>query len=308
MEPQASDGTRNQKILTVSIGIPAYNEGGTISQLLNAILKQPVNGFMLQEIIVNASGSNDDTEAKVEAVTRADSRVKLISNGARSGKAAALNDILQCSKSDVMLFLDADVVLEKNSIVSLIAPFLQNEKLGICSGNTMPSVEAWRQRGMFKFASVFIREFHHELCSYLMNNGLAPKVNGTFYAFRSSIIDSFPRLVVSDDEYVSWQAQKKGYKIVYVPNASVFTRDPHSFRDFIKWQSRIIAGQLFMKKHFNYYVPTMRLSVVVKGGLFKLLSKHRRKPLSLLTLSFLGAVSFVLAYVKFVRGDVPNVY
>lgn len=307
LKQQASHRDCNEKRTTVSIGIPAYNEGGTISQLLNAILKQPTDGFMLKEVIVNASGSNDDTEAKVEAVTRADSRVKLISTGVRSGKAAALNDILQCSKSDVVLFLDADVVLEKNSIVSLIAPFLQNEKLGICSGNTMP-VEAWRQRGMFEFASVFIREFHHELCSYLMSKGLAPKVNGTFYAFRRGIVDSFPRLVVSDDEYVSWQAQKKGYKIVYVPDASVFTSDPHSFHDFIKWQSRIIAGQLFMKKHFDYDVPTMRLSVAVRGGLFKLLSKYRRKPFSLLTLSLLGAVSFVLAYVKFVRGDVPNVY
>jgi len=69
-----------------------------------------------------------------------------------------------------------------------------------------------------------------------------------------------------------------------------------------------MAGQFYMKRHFDYDVPTMRLSVAVRGGLFRLLSKHRRKALSLLTLSLLGAVSFVLAYVKFVRGDVPNVY
>jgi cellulose synthase/poly-beta-1,6-N-acetylglucosamine synthase-like glycosyltransferase len=225
----------------------------------------------------------------------------------RTGKTAALNDILQWFKSDLVLFLDADIVLEKNAILSLITPFLQNEKVGVCSGNTMP-VEALKQRGIFEFASLFIREFHHELCSYLMSKGLAPKVNGTFYAFRRGIVDSFPRLVVSDDEYVSWQAQRKGYKIVYVPNASVFTRDPHSFRDFVKWQTRIIAGQFYTKRHYKYDVPTMQISVAVRGGLFKLLSKHRRKALSLLTLSLLGAVSFVLAYVKFVRGDVPYVY
>jgi len=307
LKQRASDPACNEKRVTVSVGIPAYNEGRTISQLLNAILKQPVNGFLLKEVIVNASGSNDDTEAKVQGVTRVDSRVKLISTGMRSGKTAALNDIIQRVKSDLVLFLDADVVLEKNSILSLITPFLQNEKMGVCSGNTMP-VEALKQEGIFEFASLFIREFHHELCSYLMSKGLAPKVNGTFYAFRRGIVNSFPRLVVSDDEYVSWLAQKKGYKIVYVPNACVFTRDPHSFHDFIRWQTRIIAGQFYMKRHFKYDVPTMRISVAVRGGLFKLLSKHRRKALSLLTLSLLGAVSFVLAYVKFVRGDVPYVY
>jgi len=304
---RASDGARNEKRITVSIGIPAYNEGGSISQLLNAILKQPVNEFILKEVIVNASGSNDDTEAKVQAVTHTDSRVKLISKGMRSGKTAALNEILHCIKSDLVVFLDADVVLEKNSILSLITPFLQDEKVGVCSGNTMP-LESWKQGSTFEFASLFIRELHHELCSYLMSRGLAPKVNGTFFAFRGGIVNSFPRLVVSDDEYVSWQAQKKGYRIVYVPNASVFTMDPHSFRGFIRWQSRIMAGQFYMKRHFDYDVPTMRMSVAVRGGLFKLLSKHRGKALSLLTLSLLGAVSFVLAYVKFVRGDVPNVY
>lgn len=293
--------------MTVSIGIPAYNEEKTISQLLLAILKQPTNGFFLEEVVVNTSGSKDDTEAEVQAVTRIDSRVELISTGMRSGKASALNDILQSIKSDLVLFLDADVVLGKSSIMNLITPFLQNAKVGVCSGNTMPP-KYLKQKGFFEFASLFVRELHHELCSYLMSKGLAPKVNGTFYAFRRDIVNTLPSLVVSDDEYVSWQAQKKGYKIVYVPNALVFTRDPHSFRRFIKWQMRIMAGQLYMKKHFKYDVPTMRISVAVRGGVFKLLSKHKRKVLSLLTLSLLGALSFVLAYVKFVQGDVPYIY
>lgn len=306
MKQRVLHGSHVEKRMTVSVGIPAYNEDRTISQLLRAILKQPTNGFMLKEVIVNASGSNDDTEGKVQAVAKIDSRVKIISTGMRSGKASALNDILQCIKSDLVLFLDADVVLEKNSILNLITPLLQDEKIGVCSGNIMPLKDL--QKGFFEFTSLFIRELHHELCTYLMSKGLAPKVNGTFFAFRRDIVNSFPRIVVSDDEYVSWQAQKKGYKIVYVPNALVFTRDPHSFRDFIRWQGRIIAGQFYMKRHFNYDVPTMRISVAVKGGMLKLFSKYRRKFLSLLTLSLLGALSFVLAYVKFVQGDVPYVY
>jgi cellulose synthase/poly-beta-1,6-N-acetylglucosamine synthase-like glycosyltransferase len=162
--------------------------------------------------------------------------------------------------------------------------------------------------GFFEFASFFIRELHHELCNFLMSQGLAPKVNGTFYAFRRSIIDWFPHMVVSDDEYVSWLAQKKDYKIVYVPNALVHTRDPHSFINFINWQRRILTGQLYMKRDFNYDVPTMSMTVAIRGGMVKLVNKYRRKALSLLALSILATLAFFLAYATFVRGEVPNTY
>lgn len=295
------------KLTKVSIGIPAYNEERSIPQLLSTLLEQPTQGFAVKEIIVNTSGSADNTEQEVQTIAQMDSRIKMISRKDRYGKAAALNEILQITKSDLILFLDADVVLGKMSIQNLVTPLLQNDKTGVSSGNIMP-IEQNDQESFFGFASLFIRELHHELCSYLMRKGHVPKVNGTFYAFRKSIVDSFPRIVVSDDEYVSWLAQKKGYKIVYAPGALVFTTDPHSLIDFIKWQERIIAGQLYMKRHFHYDVPTMRISVGLSGGIVKLFSKYRGKAFSLFVLSALGALSVFLAYLKLVKGEVPYAY
>lgn len=306
MEKQATPSSKGE-LTTVSIGIPAYNEGRSISQLLHALLKQPTQGFALKEIIVNPSGSTDNIQIKVRAVAQTDSRIKMISTGNRCGKAAALNEILQIAESDLILFIDADVVLGQMAIQDLVAPLLQNEKIGVSSGNTMP-IEQDDQKSFFGFASLFTRELHHELCSYLMRKGHVPKVNGTFYAFRKSIMDSFPKAIVSDDEYVSWLAQRKGYKIVYAPSALVFTIDPHSLIDFLKWQERIIAGQLYMKRHFNYDVPTMRISVALNGGIVKLFSKYRGKALSLFALSALGALSFFLAYLKLIKGEVPYAY
>jgi len=293
--------------VTISVGIPAYNEEKTISKLLHSLREQPTNGFLLKEIVVNASGSTDGTKANVQAMMPIDSRIKLIYEIERGGKAAALNEILRCVSGDLVLFLDADVALGKNAVQNLITPLLQNQEIGVCSGNVMP-LKDLKQKGFFEFASLFTRELHHELCGYLMSKGLAPKVNGTFYAFRSGIVSSIPPLVVSDDEYVSWRAQEKGYQVVYVPNALVFATDPHRFTDFIQWQTRILAGQLYMKRHFNYDVPTMRMSVAIRGGVVKLFSKYRRKVLSLLALFILATLSFFLAYVKLVHADVPYAY
>ena len=136
---------------------------------------------------------------------------------------------------------------------------------------------------------------------------MTPKVNGTFYAIRRNVLDAFPRNVVSDDEYASLRAQQLGYSIVYVPDAMVYATDPHTLGEFIRWQKRVIAGQMYMQRYFNYQVPTMRVSVMI-ASLPKLLNRHKRKVMSLLTLSSLGALSYLLAFVTYLRNDIPYAY
>lgn len=296
--------SNNGETATISIGVPAYNEEKTIQRLLSSISERQEDGPNLKEIIVNASGSTDHTAEKVQSTMQMDSRVKLISGAKREGKATALNSILRKASGSVVLLVDADAVLERGAVSKLVRPLLMSEKVGICSGNTMPM---GKDGSFFHFASLFIRSLHHEMCAYLTRRGATPKVNGAFYAIRRDIVDAFPRQVVSDDEYASVQAQKKGYKIVYVPDAMVYTRDPSTFSGFLKWQSRIIAGQMYMKRQFNYEVPTLSASIAVPG-LLKLLKMYRRRVLSLLTLASLGALSFLLAYVTFLRNEVPYVY
>jgi len=290
--------------LTLTIGIPALNEEKTISDLLKAILQQRLDKVVLKEIIVNVSGSTDSTEAHVKAMVNVDSRIKLISSGKREGKASALNDILREAHSDILLFIDGDVVLEKDSISKLLKPFFQDDKVGICTGNTMPL----KQKGdFFEFTSLFIRSLHHELGNYLMSRGLVPKVDGSFYAIRRDILNCFPQKVISDDEYASLLAQKKGYQIIYVANAMVYVRDPSSFDGFIEWQKRIISGQMYMKRHFNYRVPTMQASIVAYCWL-TLWKRHKRKVFSIVTLLLLGSISFILAFITYLRNEVPYIY
>lgn len=47
------------KKLSVSVGIPAYNEEQNIASLIFGILKQKVNNITLKEIIVISDGSTD---------------------------------------------------------------------------------------------------------------------------------------------------------------------------------------------------------------------------------------------------------
>lgn len=304
MKSIAGNDSANENRVTVSVGIPAYNEEKMIGRLLEAVLLQPMNGIVLEEIIVNASGSTDSTEAKVADVARVDSRIKLISKKERRGKASALNAILRRAKGDIISFVDGDVILGRDSISTLIRPLLYDEEVGISSGNVMPIKE---KDGFFAFLSRFVRELHHESCCHLVSRGLVPKVDGAFYAIRKNVLKHFPPCVVSDDEYASWRAQRKGYKIVYTPKAVVYTKDPSSFKDFIKWQKRIIAGQLYMKRHFSYTVPTMKAPITLPCFV-RLLKKYPRRTLQILTLVSLACLSYLLALITFLRNEVPYAY
>jgi biofilm PGA synthesis N-glycosyltransferase PgaC len=288
----------------ISAGIPAYNEEKTIGQLLKTLLNQPMGDVVLEEVIVETGGSTDSTDTKAREMIQSDSRIKVMSKGGRRGKSAALDTILRHAKEEVVVFIDGDVFLGDNCVSALIRPLLNDVKVGVASGTVISKME---ENHFFGFLSHFIREQHRELCTHLTRRNMAPKVDGTFYAVRKSVVESFPTYAVSDDEYASWRAQSKGYKVIYVPDAVVYTEDPASFKGFIEWQKRIIAGQMYMKKHFNYVVPTTKASVLLPIFL-KLTRKHWRRFHHVLTLLLLEFISFILSFRMFFQHKVPYIY
>jgi len=288
----------------ISAGIPAYNEEKTIGQLLKTLLNQPMDDVVLEEVIVETSGSTDSTDTEVREMIRLDSRVKIISERRRRGKSATLDTILRHAEEEVVVFIDGDVFLGDNCVSALLKPLLSDNKVGVASGTVLSNME---ENSFFGFLSHFIREQHCELCTHLTKRNMTPKVDGTFYAVRKSVVEGFPTHVVSDDEYASWRAQSKGYKVVYVPDAVVYTEDPSSFKGFIEWQKRIIAGQMYMKKHFRYVVPTTKASVLLPIFL-KLTRKHWKRFHHILALLLLEFISLILSFRMIFQHKVPYIY
>ncbi|MDI6846683.1 MAG: glycosyltransferase, partial [Candidatus Bathyarchaeia archaeon] len=216
------------------------------------------NNVQVDKIIVNTSGSTDGTQEEVISVAEcynAPYLIKIIDNHERAGKAAALDEILKACNSDIVIFLDGDVKLRNECFKEILEPFLFDDSVGVVSGNVVPLNN--NKRGLFSFISRLERQLHHELCMDFMREGETPKVNGTFFAMRRNVVSHLPRYVVSDDECISWCAQRKGYRVVYAPNAIVYTKDPENCKDYVAKRRRIFAGHFLIKKTMGYTVPTM---------------------------------------------------
>ncbi|WP_350344992.1 glycosyltransferase family 2 protein [Proteinivorax tanatarense] len=101
--------------------IPAYNEGKTIGNVVK-VVKSHKN---VSEVIVVSDGSIDDT-AEVAKLNGA----KVIELSENKGKGGAMNEGLKSCETEIILFLDADLIgLTDKHVADLLDPVLNGDKL-----------------------------------------------------------------------------------------------------------------------------------------------------------------------------------
>ncbi len=121
-EPSAT--TVSPGPLPVTAIIPAHNEAPRIGAVLSALRDVP----LVRHILVVDDGSTDGTAQVVQRWAARDSRVRLLRLPENRGKGAAMVEGARRSPSDIVLFLDADLVgLKPHHVEALIWPVLRDE-------------------------------------------------------------------------------------------------------------------------------------------------------------------------------------
>ena len=104
---------------TLSVIIPAYNEGATIGQLLERVRVQSLVDFRLEVIVVD-DGSTDDTSQVLQ-----DNPVlydRLITLPTNQGKGGAVIAGLRVASGEFVLFQDADLEYDPAEYKDLLLP------------------------------------------------------------------------------------------------------------------------------------------------------------------------------------------
>ena len=120
-----------------SLGIMAYNEEANIHRLLSAALDQKFYRDELSEIFVVASGCTDGTEEIVKDFAKRDSRIKLLVQARREGKASAINLFLEYASGDIIILESGDTVPEPETLQRLIEPFI-DPNVGMTGAHPIP--------------------------------------------------------------------------------------------------------------------------------------------------------------------------
>ncbi len=130
----------------VSILIPARNEAHNLGMLLNSIMNQSYPNW---EVLVYDDLSEDDTAKVVHSFRKKDIRIRLIRGKELPkgwlGKNFACHQQALQATGQYFLFLDADVMLEKNLVNDSLA-HIQKHKLDLLSIFPQQIMKTWGEK------------------------------------------------------------------------------------------------------------------------------------------------------------------
>ena len=105
--------------MMISIIIPVYNSSLTLKECLDSIFASTFNNY--EVIIVSDNSKDNSVEIAKEYKTKI---IELIEN---KGPDLARNKGSEVAEGDILLFLDSDVVINKNSLNLIVNEFTMKQ-------------------------------------------------------------------------------------------------------------------------------------------------------------------------------------
>jgi len=114
------------RINTLSVVIPAYNEGNTIHQILDKIREANLGSDIAREIIIVNDCSTDHTEASVKKYMASWPALNIIylEHEVNKGKGAALHTGIAKATGEFTVIQDADLEYDPNEYNDLLKPVI----------------------------------------------------------------------------------------------------------------------------------------------------------------------------------------
>lgn len=218
----------------VTLAIPAYNEE-------DFILKKAKNSLALDypkdklRILFITDGSTDNTVRLLQEVDG----IEVIHEDRRAGKSAAENRVMQFIDSPIVVFCDANTLLNKEAIRELVKYYV-DPKVGGVSGEKrilQSSVEGATGAGeglYWKYEST-LKKWDAELYSIV---GAA----GELVSFRTTLVMTLEEDTILDDFMQSLRICEKGYRMEYEPEAYAMETSSANVKEELKRKVRIAAG------------------------------------------------------------------
>ena len=244
----------------VTVLVPAYNEEQGVIKTVESLLRST---YKNQTIIVINDGSTDSTLDNLIAKYSGNPTVRILTK-TNGGKASALNFGLKNTSDEYIICVDADSIIEKNSVYKLMQHF-NDPKVGAVAGNVQigneyfgmkannPKISFWGnfniwtglQRLEYTTGQNFIKQASSTFNSILV-------IAGAIGAFKKSIVDisgGYKTNTLAEDMDLTIDVIRSGWKIKYEPEAFSITEAPETMHQL--WKQRIRWGyggyQVFAK-------------------------------------------------------------
>lgn len=233
---------------TITVGIPAYNEANNLPKLLNQLLAQQGDNYILDRIIVISDGSTDETINELSNL-RAE-KLEIIAHLEKKGKAERFVEIMKISESDILVQLDADVALSGSGFLSQISAEYKKSNFDLLCVDDVPVeprtyVEKLSQAGI-KIWNVTLRGSNLKSC-YHFCSGRARVFSKNFYKKFN-----LPKEAdVVEDKFSYLYAIKNDFHVRRANEVNVSYRLPANLGNYIKQMGRYRRADGVLEKYFG---------------------------------------------------------
>ncbi|PWC16059.1 poly-beta-1,6-N-acetyl-D-glucosamine synthase [Brenneria corticis] len=236
----------------VSILIPCYNEGPNARETIEAALSQRYQNI---EVIAINDGSSDDTAEVLNQLSGEYAKLRVIHLASNQGKAVALQTGAAAAKSDLLVCIDGDALLDRDAVAYLAAPLIDNPRVGAVTGNprirTRSTLIGRIQVGEFSSIIGLIKRTQRVY-------GMIFTVSGVVAAFRRRALADvgyWSSDMITEDIDISWKLQLRHWSIFFEPRALCWILMPETLSGLWKQRLRWAQGgaEVFLKNLSNVW-------------------------------------------------------
>ncbi|MFW7342167.1 poly-beta-1,6-N-acetyl-D-glucosamine synthase [Pollutimonas sp. H1-120] len=237
----------------ISILVPCYNEVEHGEETLMAALAQR---YPHVEVIAINDGSVDGTGEMLNRLAARHDKLRVIHLERNQGKAMALRMGALVAKSEYLVCIDGDAVLDPDAAAFLVASLIAHPRVGAVTGNprirTRSTLIGRVQVGEFSSIIGLIKRTQRVY-------GKVFTVSGVISAFRRTALDRvgyWSLDMITEDIDISWKLQLDHWSIFYEPRALCWILMPETLRGLWKQRLRWAQGgaEVFLKNLRSIWV------------------------------------------------------
>lgn len=293
--------------IPISIIVPAHNEEITVVDTVKSLLELEYDKY---EIIVVDDGSQDSTSAslieyfEMHRVHRPIKKLIKCKNEEfvyetilkniqitvvkkkNGGKSDALNMGINVSQYPYFICIDADSMLQRDSLKKIVAPIMERADIAACGGLIRISNDTEFEKGKIKkykmpkniLAAMQVLEYDRSFfASRIMLDGFNGNliISGAFGLFKKELViavGGYDTKTVGEDMelvmklHVFCKMHGIKYWIKYVPDAICWSQAPEKMGDLIKQRKRWHIGL------FQSMIKNKEMFLNLKFGMISLIS------------------------------------
>jgi len=257
--------------MRASVVVPVHNGAETIESCLVALLDQSLAEDEY-EIIAVDDGSTDGTRELVKSFVQpahGGGQSVILLSQPHSGPAAARNLGAREASGDILLFTDADCAPTRNWVEQMIKAFADPAVVGVKGTYLTRQKELVARFVQIEYEDRYDRMVGQERIDFV--DTYSAGYRRDIFLANGGFDTTFPTASVEDQE-LSFRLARKGYKMVFAPQARVYHRHDVSLGEYARrkfnigyWKALLTQWHPERLVRDSHTPQTLKLQIILLG-------------------------------------------